>query len=715
MSRLSPALLTLLLTFLATVAGAEPVAAAGRWEGAIRTPGAELRVLVDLAADSGGGWSGTIDIPQQGAKGLALAGVKVEGASVAFAIAGIPGDPTFRGSLVADGGVIEGKFTQGGAEFPFRLERPVDPRQDLAGKLEEFRGLVRRALADFGVPAVSIALVKDDVVVLCEGFGLRDVEKKQPATAETLFAIGSCTKAFTALSVGLLVDDGRLDWDAKVRDVLPGFRLHDRAAEERITARDLLCHRSGLPRHDLVWYNAPGDRAELVKSLRWLEPSADLRARWQYQNLMFMAAGHLAGERAGMSWEDLVRTRIFQPLGMTRSNFSVEDSQKSEDHARPYVEQEKQTVPVPFRNISAVGPAGSINSCARDMAQWLRLQLGDGEVDGKRVVSSTVLRETHQSQMLIPRAPGDPEISHHAYALGWITSLYRGREMVEHGGNIDGFTADIALIPSARVGVAILSNHGRTSLPSGLAFTALDLALGLEPIDWCARMLQRKAGSEQAGTQSQSLLEQERKPGTKPAHPLEEYAAEYEHPAYGVMRVRVEGNTLAAEFHGIPLALEHWHFETFRAVPQEAALAQQTLMMQFLTNLQGNVDRLSAPLEPLVPEIVFRRRPPARLSDPAFLRTLLGSYRSELIPTLSATVSLRGESTLTVTLPGQPTYELLPVRGTEFRIRTLEGFHVRFELDAAGAPIQILFVQPNGVFAAKRVREEQESAPATPR
>jgi CubicO group peptidase (beta-lactamase class C family) len=266
-----------------------------------------------------------------------------------------------------------------------------DPTISLAG----YDSFVNQAIKDWEVPGVAIAIVKNGEVILAAGFGMRDVASKLPVTSKTLFAIGSCTKAFTTFVMGTLVDEGKLAWDKPVRTYAPEIQLYDRAAAELLTPRDLVTHRSGLPRHDMVWYNATLSRKEIVARLPYLEPSEPIRSKFQYNNIMFMAAGYVVDSLTGMPWEEAVRKRIFEPLEMTGSNFSVKDSQKSSDFARPYEDRDDHIVPIPFRDITNAGPAGSINSNVTDMARWLIVNSQKGKIAGKQIISPAVLADIH--------------------------------------------------------------------------------------------------------------------------------------------------------------------------------------------------------------------------------------------------------------------------------------------------------------------------------
>ncbi|KAB8330820.1 beta-lactamase family protein [Scytonema tolypothrichoides VB-61278] len=236
--------------------------------------------------------------------------------------------------------------------------------------LSEF---INKTIQEWKVPGLAIAIIKDSQIIFCEGFGLRDVENNLKVTQKTLFAVASCTKAFTTMAMGILADRGKLDWDKPVRNYLPTFKLYDSYATEHMTPRDLVTHRSGLPRHDFAWYGSVFTRQEIFERLQYLQPTQELRTTFQYQNLMYMTAGYLVGEIAQSSWEDFVQQEIFNPLGIKNSHFAVFKSQKSDDFAFPYKQKDEEVNKIPFRNMDTIGPAGSMNSNITDMAQWLLL------------------------------------------------------------------------------------------------------------------------------------------------------------------------------------------------------------------------------------------------------------------------------------------------------------------------------------------------------
>ena len=682
----------------AASAGSGP---AGHWEGAIKLPGTELGVLVDLALGKDGAWTGDIDIPLQGAKDLALADVTVDGDQVGFAIAGVPGAPTFQGTIAADGQSIAGQFTQAGANFPFTLARKgeaaVAAKKSAEELLAGFDAFVEAQMKEWKVPGVAIAIVKDGKVVLERGYGQRDVKAAQPVDANTLFAIGSSTKAFTALDLALLVDEGKLEWDTPVLTYLPDFKLQDETATRLMTPRDLVTHRSGLPRHDLMWYGSGFTRKEMYERLQYLQPSASVRSRFQYQNLMFMTAGMLAGELAGTTWEAFTRERLLVPLGMESSVFSVPDAAKSGNISKPY-ELKKDTdepAEMAYRDVQALGPAGTIFSSANDMAQWLKLQLGDGTLDGQRIVSAAQLAETHKPQMVGETPFVFPENPTVLYGLGWFVQPYRGHARIHHGGNIDGFSAMVSLMPDENAGAVILTNLNGSPLAMILADAIHDRLLELEPVDWSARFKARREQGKALQKESEKAQAGERRAGTKPSHPLADYAAEYEHPAYGVLAITASGKpeALALSYNGFKPPLEHWHYDVFRVTDSELKGA----LVAFGGNLRGDIETITVPLETSVDPIVFTRRAPAAMSDPAFLDRFAGEYA---LGPQTITVARRG-SALVASVPGQPTYELVPYKGMEFNLKGMKGFSIRFA-EKDGKISGATFIQPDGVYEAKR-------------
>lgn len=692
-------LLTSLLLLATRAIADAPPSAAGHWEGSIDVPGSVLAMSVDLARSAEGAWRGDISIPIQNLVDFALSDVKAEGGEITFRMPGIPGDPTFTGKLAADGAAIAGVLVQGGASIPFTLARADAPAAAATSALEGFDEWVDAARMAWKVPGLALAIVKDGEVIESRGFGQRDVGTATPVTSKTLFAIGSCTKAFTTFAMGSLVEKGELDWDEPVTSYVPEFRLKDPATTALMTPRDLITHRSGLPRHDLVWYNATTlSRRDLVDRLRFLEPSAGLREKFQYNNLMYLTAGYVIERITGGSWEDAVRARILQPLGMARTNFSAADSQEDADFARPNRERNETIEVIPFRTITNMGPAGSINSCADDMARWLHANIDGGKSSGRALVSASTLGEIQKPQMVTGAEIERPDISPASYGFGWMVETYRGHQHVAHGGAIDGFVAHVSIFPKDRVGIVVLANREATPLPGLVARHAADRLLALEAVDWNGDALAKEAQSKATEKEARAGRNSARHPGTAPSHDLAAYAGTYRHPGYGELGVVAQATGLHLTYNGITTPLEHWHYDVFEATTKAIDPAFEDLKFNFRTNSEGAIESVVSQFEPALGEIVFERAPDARLSDPAYLARLVGDY--DLKPQVLS-VGLEG-TTLTLKVVGQPKYHLVPSPGDRFVVREHALISVEFVTDETGSIAAMRVLQPEGVATARR-------------
>lgn len=567
---------------------------------------------------------------------------------------------------------------------------------DTEGVLAGFDDFVRSTMEAWKVPGLAIGIVKDNEIISLSGFGRRDIDRDLPVTPHTLFPLASGTKAFTTMALALLVDEGKLEWDTPVRHYLPSFKLYDPVVSERLTPRDLVTHRSGLPRHDLVWYNSPHSREALVRQLQYLEPNKDFRTVWQYQNLMYMTAGYLIEYLTGQSWEAFVQARLFQPLGMSDSNFSVEVSQAVEDHALPYKEKDEVLTQIPFYNALAISPAGAINTSVADMTQWLRLHLNQGVHEQQRLISEAQLRDMTMPQMVMQESSKYTELSQPSYGLGWIIEPYRGHAFIYHGGNIDGFSTMTTLMLPDKIGVVVLSNLNNTPTPWIVCLNVYDRLLGLEQINWMERHKQDEAEGKAGEAKGKAKSETERVPETRPSHPLESYEGEYEHPGYGLLSFKLIEGALQAQLNGNSFPANHYHYDTFELLWEQPDLRYKAT---FNTNVRGDIDGLVVPFEPTVRDIVFKRVPDPRMSDRSFLGQFLGEYELMGFP---MSIMLRGETTLMARLPSQPEVELVPRRGTEFLIKDLSGYSLEFIQDDAGAVTEALVTQPWGVFTAKK-------------
>src|SRR5262245_41637223 len=560
----------------------------------------------------------------------------------------------------------------------------------------DFEEYVNKAIKDWGVPGVAIAIVKDDRVVFAKGFGVRELGKPAAVDEHTLFAIGSSSKAFTAASIAMLVDEGKLKWEDAATKYLAGFQLFDPYSTRELTVSDLLTHRSGLSRGDLLWYGSEYDRNEVLRRVRYLKPTWSLRSHFGYQNIMFLAAGQIIPSVTGKSWDDFVRERSFTPLGMKSTNTSIRALATSDDVASPHAKLEDKVQVVSWRNIDNIAPAGSINSNVTDMAQWLRLQLGGGTYENKRLLSSGAMKEMHTPQTII-RIEGVnamlyPDAHFLSYGMGWFLSDYRGRKMVEHGGAIDGMRAEVAMVPEEKLGVVVLTNLSGTILPHALMYKIVDFYLGAAPRDWCAEMLKATKGLEDQAKAAEKKAEAERVTGTSPSLALEKYAGSFQSEMYGELKIALENQKLVARFGpNFTGDLEHWNYDTFRVKWRDPMEGKG--FANFKLNSQGKVETVN--IEGLTEFTRTAAEPAAPVSavpmSETDLKKFVGKY-ALAAPPLEVSIELINGS-LKANVPGQPLYSLIPVAANRFRLEGAPaGFFAEFEL-GDGKPKSLTLVQ----------------------
>lgn len=672
----------------------------GHWDGRITLPNAALDFDVDFVRSANGDCTGDLSIPAQQARDVKLSNVRVRGDSVHFEMGGVAGTPTFNGAAVADRRTISGAFTQATLKVSFSMTRGASPAERARKALEGFDAWVDSARTAWKVAGLSVGIVVNGEVVYLKGHGYRDVEKKLPVTPNTLFAIGSSSKAFTTFAMASLVEQGKLAWDVPLRTYLPWFKLTDEAVAQRLTPRDLVTHRSGMPRHDALWYNNNwATREELVRRLAYLPLNADLREKFQYNNLMFLTAGYLVGSLTGKTWEEGVSQLVLTPLGMSRTNFSVAQSKADADHAEPYEVRKDTIAHIPFRDITLVGPAGSINSSAADMTRWVTMHLAGGKLEGKQIVRADLVKDMYRPYTPIGGITANPELGPQSYGLGWFVDTYRGHYRAEHGGNIDGFTASVTLLPNDNIGIVVLANQNGAALPQLLSRHAMDRLFGGDRKDWSGLALAASKASAAANLAGAATADSLRTLGTTPQHKLAEYVGAYADSGYGALRVTMERDTLVLTYNNITAKLQHWHYETFRALRNPADPALEGMTVTFRTDARGRVDGAVLPIEPAVKPVAFGRQPDARLRDAAFLQTLVGRYKSALG---EITITLAG-TTLTATQSTGASTVLDPGLGLEFQSRANTSVSMQFVVDAAGKVTALRSIQPGVVMTWARV------------
>lgn len=563
--------------------------------------------------------------------------------------------------------------------------------------------VLNQVLKDQHIAGFAVAVVKGDQVIYSKGFGYRDLENKKPVTPNTLFAIGSSSKAFTSSLIGLLEKDGKLKLDDKATSLLPQLNFYNAEMNNQITVRDLMAHRTGLSRYDLSWFLFnTANRDSIIKRVKYMKPTSGIRERWYYNNFMFLAQGMIAERLSGKTWEQNIKEKFFGPLEMTRSNTSLETFKNDSDASLPYtVINGNEIKKIDYYNINGMGPAGSINSCVNDMANWLKVWISGGYFKGKEILPTNYIREAASSQMVmdagLPNKHNDVFLSN--YGLGWMIGSYRGHYAVEHGGNINGFSANVAFYPSDQLGIVVLTNQSVSKVPDIITSSIADMMFDLKRMDWNG---EAKAETEKANRAKKELKKTPIVLNTNPSHSLKDYVGSFENDAYGIIKVTLENNALRTVLGEEKILLKHMHYDVFdpKSVDKNGVVdtAQSNLMFNFSSGVDGKINGMGIFLDGSEKPVMFDFKPEVKKLDAKVLENLVGEYMMGKTP---AKVYLKGD-VLYVSVPGQPEYETVVVDETTFELKALKGYSIKFEVVSGKKATSMLFIQPNGTFKATR-------------
>jgi CubicO group peptidase (beta-lactamase class C family) len=427
-----------------------------------------------------------------------------------------------------------------------------------------------KAVADWKVPGLAIAVVKDGRIVFAKGYGVRELGKAAPVDTQTLFAIGSTTKAMTSASLGMLVDEGKLTWDDKVTKILPGFQLADPYVTRELTIRDLLTHRAGLGNADVLWYRADNSPEEVIRRVRFAEPAYSFRSSFIYQNIMYAVAGQIVAAESGIPWDQFVRTRIFAPIGMVNSVTSLDAARRHPNVASPHFRFGDTVRVISNASVDAVASAGAVWASVADMARWMRFVLDSARVDGRRLLGPRTYAEWLKPETMVTPEEFYPTArltTPHwtTYAFGWFQEDYSGHMVDFHTGSIDGMVAIIGLIPDERLGVYVLANLDHAEVRHALMYRVFDAYLGKPPRDWSADLLRLYAGIQAAGDSARQRTIARRIPNTHPSLSLAQYVGTYSDSLVGDVRVTLDDSKLRLRTSSTHAGtLEHWEYDTFR-------------------------------------------------------------------------------------------------------------------------------------------------------
>ncbi|RZK47757.1 MAG: serine hydrolase, partial [Pedobacter sp.] len=492
--------------------------------------------------------------------------------------------------------------------------------------------LLNQVLKDQNIAGFAVAVVKDNQVIYSKGFGYRDLENKKPVTPNTLFAIGSSTKAFTSGLLGLLEKDGKLKLDDKATSLLPQLQFYNNEMNNQVTVRDLMAHRTGLSRYDYSWllFNT-ANRDSIISRVKYMQPTSGVREKWFYNNFMFLAQGMITEKLSGKTWEHNIKEKFFDPLEMTRSNTSMTTFKADSDASLPYMTVKDSVIKkIDYYDINGMGPAGSINSSVNDMANWLKVWISGGTFKGKEILPQSYIKEAASSQMVmhgaLPSKQDDIFLAN--YGLGWMIGSYRGHYAVEHGGNINGFSANVAFYPTDGLGIVVLTNQNVSPVPEIVTQSIADRMFKLKPIDWngdakkAAAAMRENNKVEKANEKKNLIL------NTSPSHALSNYIGSFENPAYGLMKIVNEKNQLYANVAENKLLLKHLHYDVFepKSVNKKGVVdtSESKTLFNFTSNNAGKISGVTLQLDPDKEPVLFAFK--AENLSVKELQNLIGEY-----------------------------------------------------------------------------------------
>ena len=584
------------------------------------------------------------------------------------------------------------------------LNTPTFAQNDSATveqKLQGFDAYMEKVLKDWNGPGIGVGIVMNDKLVFAKGYGYRDYEKKLPITSNTLFPIASNTKLFTAVAAGFLVEEGKLTWNRPIRESVPTIEFYNSELNNTVTLRDMLSHRTGITRHDSIWYKSDFNEKELFARLKYLEPKEPLRQMFLYNNMMYAGVGQSIYLQSGKTWADYVREKILTPLEMKSTVYTIADMLKQEDHGVPFTERRDSTeiYKIPYyEETNGLAAAGAIVSNIEDMSHWLIALMNNGNYGGKNVLPAKVLQATLEPSIAQPNTAGETrgwwEVLNRTYGMGRQTAVYRGHPITFHGGDLPGFHSQISFMPNEHIGVIVfvIGDH-LAPLYNPISYNIYERLLGMVQTPWTDRLLEIRVKNKAADKEARSKAGAGRVMNTHPSHALADYVGEYEHPAYGILKIGLKDNQLQFEFHKIQFPMTHFHYDRFDTPDDER---DGKWSVNFATDPQGDIDRATMSLDEA--EAVFTRR--AATLDEQLAQRLAGTYET---PTgAKFQVVMKAGSGLYLVFPGVPEQKLIPYKAMKFRVQEFADVVIEF-VEENGQIKTLKQTDPSGEYTFKRL------------
>jgi len=463
--------------------------------------------------------------------------------------------------------------------------------------------IIEKLLKEHNTPSLQIAIIQNGEITVNKAYGFRDYDHKIKADTNTIYAIGSSTKAFTATAIAKLVEEGKLEWDKPVKHYIPEFEMYNKHSTEELTVKDILCHRCGLPRHDYVWNSNNYTGEELMRKLRYLKPIAPLRYALYYNNHMYALAGYLIEKVTGKKWCDYINEVIVKPLEMKSTGFNTEKFKQINNKALPYNNENNEIKFYEYNNTlsskdSTVGAAGSMFSNAESLIKWVNLNLNKGNFKGKQIIDKKEINECQTPQMINKTMYnlGFEEIDFQSYGLGWFIESFKGNKVIYHGGNINGFSAMVGFIPGINSGFAYLTNLNASMIQNILSYYIYDLLLGNVPKDYNDMVLEKYKHFEGLAKKHSEEFKNSFDKDLKPSFDLKEYAGKFYNPAYGIFEIAYENGELFYQSKKGKFLLEHLSLNSF-LTEIVFGVMKKPVTIEYKTDIYGKITSINTGIE----------------------------------------------------------------------------------------------------------------------
>ncbi|MWW25747.1 serine hydrolase [Algibacter wandonensis] len=572
---------------------------------------------------------------------------------------------------------------------------------NISKSLKGFDKYMSDVLTDWNEPGAGVAIIHNGELVFVKGYGYRDYGNKLPVTKNTLFQIASNTKLFTTIAAGMLVEKGILNWDKPITESVPELQFYNDFLNSNVTLRDMLGHKTGISRHDMIWFQSDFSRKELFERIKYLEPSIPLRQDFIYNNLMYTAVGYSIELRTGKTWEEYVKENIFTPLEMNNTVFSIAEMQKSSDHGIPYNEIRDTTLlyKIPLKEDGAgVGPAGAIITSLDDLSHWVIALMKDGKYKNKEIIPASIINETLKPGIAFRNSEleekGYKEKLNSTYGMAREIEVYKGNVLTKHGGAMPGFHSQVIILPYDDIGIITFSigDHGASLGNTIIAYNLVDRLLGLKQTDWNGRLLADHLKRKEMGKKARAQVGFDNVKGTSPTHNINDYLGTYVKEVYGEFIIGKENDSLYFNFRRTILPLQHYHYNRFDT-PNDEILGKWSI--NFSVSPQGEISTAVISIDE--GQVTFNKKTDESLSSPEILNLYTGTYEyagSEF------EIKIKDNK---LTMLGTTDEVLIPYKKHIFKVEKFDDMQIEFT-EKNNKISGMKYKAPSGIFECKKIK-----------